>query len=555
MRLPRDSNALLGVLLLLLIAGLALLAVLQYRWIDRLTDAERQSIRGHIDFSARHFVSDLQGELETIMRAFGRPEGGDLAERYMDWAQNARDPGLIEAIYVFDPIDELTLQKFDLVTMEVGAEVPWPAELLEIKRRIERQRATRRRIPPPFFPDAAVVFIGPRRGPPHGLFPEGAGGEPRVATLVKLDRDKLLNAILPRLARRHFEVGNDTYAVAVLDGAKVLYRSEPSWPDARRKPDFEMEFPPVDPRPRGGERAGPPLDDDDRPRRVQEDRQASWRLLVRRQDGGLDALVTAARRRNLAVSFGILVILAVTAALLVALLRRSDRLRAQQTQFVAAITHELNTPIAALLSAGENLEAGIVVDREKLMRYGRSIVKESRRLADMVAQVLEFAGLQARAGRRPHEPVDIAGILDEAVAQCRWLVDGSVIDVQTTIDEELPQVHGDAEALTRAVQNLLANAIRHGGGGKWVGLRASRDGKGNVTITVEDRGPGIASDDLSHLFEPFYRGRASGRTRGTGLGLTIVQQIAVAHGGSIEVDAGRRMGAAFKLVLPAVAHA
>ena len=104
--------------------------------------------------------------------------------------------------------------------------------------------------------------------------------------------------------------------------------------------------------------------------------------------------------------------------------------------------------------------------------------------------------------------------------------------------------------MTRAVQNLIANAIRHGGSGNYVGVRAVRKGFG-VAITVEDRGPGIDKNDASHLFEPFYRGRKSGGVRGTGLGLAIVRQIARAHGGSVEVDRHARGGAAFTIHLPA----
>jgi signal transduction histidine kinase len=98
------------------------------------------------------------------------------------------------------------------------------------------------------------------------------------------------------------------------------------------------------------------------------------------------------------------------------------------------------------------------------------------------------------------------------------------------------------------VQNLVANAIRHGGDGKWVGVRAGRD-DGFVDITVEDRGPGIAAADLPHLFEPFYRGR-NAQTRGSGIGLAIVDRIARAHGGRVSVARRRERGAAFTLRLP-----
>jgi signal transduction histidine kinase len=235
---------------------------------------------------------------------------------------------------------------------------------------------------------------------------------------------------------------------------------------------------------------------------------------------------------------------------LAALLRRAERLREQQLQFVAAISHELNTPVAALRSAGENLRDGIISERDKVARYGESIVRESTRLGELVGQVLEMAGMQARH-RAVHEPVDIAAVIEDAVAQCDWLIRGTPVRIETDVEDGLSPISGDPGALTRAVQNLVANAVRHGGSGEWIGVRAVRDGH-HVRITVEDRGPGIDAGEAAHLFEPFYRGRNSATVPGAGLGLAIVQQVAVAHGGSVEIER-RRGGAAFTIQLPAVA--
>jgi signal transduction histidine kinase len=181
-------------------------------------------------------------------------------------------------------------------------------------------------------------------------------------------------------------------------------------------------------------------------------------------------------------------------------------------------------------------------------RYGSAIVKESRRLTEMIGQVLAYGGMQSRR-KLPHAPVDVASVVDEAIATCRWMAEEQSVVIETHIDRNLPLVDGDAASLARAVQNLIGNAVRHGAAGKWVGVRATAD-DGRVVIVVEDRGPGIAARDLPHLFEPFYRGRGADRVRGSGLGLTIVKQIAVAHGGSVVVDRPKEGGAVFTLRLP-----
>ncbi|HUP60348.1 MAG TPA: HAMP domain-containing sensor histidine kinase [Thermoanaerobaculia bacterium] len=532
----RGTNALLAALLVLLVAGLGVLAVLQYGWIDRVSDAERERMRANIDFAARRFTEELRAEIGEVFESFARPEGGDLGQRYGDWASIAVHPRLIANIYVIqrDSVRMLDLDSLQLV------ESTWPEALAGLRRQIESM-AGPARWPPPFVADVPGLLIAPRRGPPPAGFEEMRDDRPAI--FVQLDRAQLVDVILPQLAAQHFATGTDSYDVAVMRGTELLFRSDPSWPDGRTLPDVEVPFvafePAVRPVPlRAMAPNRPPME--------------PWRLLVRRRDAALETLVASARRRNLALSFGILFILAATVALLLALLRRADRLRAQQAQFVAAMTHELNTPIAALRAAGENLKDGIVADGEKLTRYGDVIVKESARLGDMVAQVLDFAGIQARANARAsHEPVDVEAIVGEAVEQCRAL--DAEVTIETQVETDLPRVRGDAQALTRAIQNLVANAIRHGGSGGWVGVRVSRNGSG-VAITVEDRGPGIDGRDTARLFEPFYRGRNSTRVRGAGLGLAIVQQIARAHGGSVDVDRKRRSGAAFTIHLPAETH-
>src|SRR5439155_4948400 len=121
-----------------------------------------------------------------------------------------------------------------------------------------------------------------------------------------------------------------------------------------------------------------------------------WRIVVRRHAGPLTERVSAARRSNLMVSGAILAVLTIAVLTLALPVRPADRLRAQQFDFVAGITHELNTPLAALTSAGQNLADGIISSDLRVVRYGAMIAREARRLSDLVAQVLEFAGLQAR---------------------------------------------------------------------------------------------------------------------------------------------------------------
>jgi signal transduction histidine kinase len=381
----------------------------------------------------------------------------------------------------------------------------------------------------------------------HEMYKVPAGPACPAYTIVEVDRDFIARVMLPDLTRRYFDTPNGReYEVAVLgENGEMLYRSDPS-NAAEFRADVTLPIFSVRAlRKLPGEM--PPMLSEPPPHRP------LWQLLVRHHGGSLEDVVAATRRRNLLLTGGILAVLAGTVLALVAMLRTAERLRLQQLEFVAGVTHELNTPVAALTSAGQNLADGIITEPSQVSRYGTAIVKESRRLTEMIGQVLAYGGMESRR-KLPHVPVDVANVIDEAISACRWMADEQSIAIETDVDRALPLVDGDAASLARAVQNLIANAIRHGAVGKWVAIRAAAEDR-SVAISVEDRGPGISARDLPHLFEPFYRGRGADRVRGSGLGLTIVKQIAAAHGGSVSVDKRRDGGAIFTLRLPAHAAA
>jgi len=339
--------------------------------------------------------------------------------------------------------------------------------------------------------------------------------------VVQFDAADLTQRVFPDAARRYF----DDFDVAVSHGNAIAYRSSSSWPESLQNANPDLVWSLLLTKHRVEEHG------------IRE-AQSSWRLLVRHHGEAISELVAHGRRHDLAFAMAILSLLAASLVVLAAATRRAERLRRQQIEFVAGVTHELHTPLAALASAGQNLADSVPVDT---VRYGETIVKETHRLIDLVDQVLQFGGIEAGAVPRREEIVDTRATIDEAIAGERGVrIDSS--------GDGAPAIRGDRAAVTRAVQNLVANAIRHGGAGGWVGVSAGAE-NGFVVIRVEDRGSGIAAADLPHLFEPFYRGR-NAQTRGSGLGLTIVDRVARSHGGSISVTMGREHGAEFVLRLP-----
>ena len=283
----------------------------------------------------------------------------------------------------------------------------------------------------------------------------------------------------------------------------------------------------------------------------------AWSVLVQHAAGSLDAAVAQTRLRNLWMSFGILSVLVVSIGLVWFNARRSERLAAQQMDFVATVSHELRTPLTVIRSAAQNLSAGVVHDSTQAKQYGDLIETEGRRLTDMVEQVLEFAGLSGNR-RRPvmARPTDAGALARDVATTYSALVDAEGIAVQVDVAPDLPLVLVDEGALRRALQNLVVNAIKYGADGRWIGISAqaaTTRGEREVQISVSDRGRGIDPAELVHIFEPFYRGQfaVERQIHGNGLGLSLVKRIAEAHGGRVTVKSAAGQGATFTLHLPA----
>jgi signal transduction histidine kinase len=280
-----------------------------------------------------------------------------------------------------------------------------------------------------------------------------------------------------------------------------------------------------------------------------------WILLAQHQSGSLEAHVTQVRQRNLAISFGILLLLTVSVGMLSVSSRRAQRLARQQMEFVAGVSHELRTPIAVIRSASENLSQGVVSSPDRVKRYGDTIGTEARRLGDMVERVLQYAGIEAGRVIAATAPVEPLSVVDDALRATAPVIAGHGITVERRVPEMLPLVIGDAPALTSAVQNLITNAVKYGGADRWIGITMAQAGQGSrqeIRIAVEDHGAGIAQADLPHLFEPFYRGAdaSAAQIQGNGLGLSIVKRIIEAHGGRVTVETTVGTGTTFTLHLP-----
>ena len=602
-----------------LLVLVAALATLQYRWVGQVSEAERAQLGESLDRRVQELAEDFDRELSRAFRVFqpvdalSTPmQAEPFARRYDEWLRSAPFPALVKtAWYARVENGAVDLFRFD-VARRAFEPAAWPATLEPVRMRLTRQLPS----PNPLGSGTATVLLASGTPllpevpallipvPEHGQtakLPDLARGRPGVMVAFHLDASQIVlefdrahvqDTVLPALVDRHFSA-DDRYRVAVIDEQqRVLFArglDEPASLDAARAdataPFFSLRLDAL--REAVSVRMTETVRDrsaaarlyagavrrpettknlDSKMSFVFEQRagaveriataSAGWRVLVQHSAGSLDAAVANARRRNLWLSFGILAVLAASVGLIVINARRSERLAAQQMDFVATVSHELRTPLAVIRSAAQNLSAGVVHEPAQASRYGDLIEAEGRRLTDMVEQVLEYAGLSGNRRPRAAGPVDAGAVVRDVAASSHSLFDAERFDVEIDVAPDLPHALADESALRRALQNLVANALKYAADGRWLRIAVQKGGArhdNEVQITVSDRGRGIAADDLAHIFEPFYRGRYAieRQIHGNGLGLSLVKRIADAHGGRVGVRSVPGEGTTFTLHLPA----
>ncbi|MEM8929793.1 MAG: HAMP domain-containing sensor histidine kinase [Acidobacteriota bacterium] len=595
-----------------LVALLGVLGTLQVHWLEEIHDADRERTRNRLEDDVSRFADELNGELSRLVASLQpRHRGIDAADllttSWHRWQESARQPDLLDAVYLLSKEDtrsrawildapagmlnETTLpphlasigEELAAAFQQPGPPLDEPRPTGERSRRDRgRERVAWLRPLRPEIPALVVPFLGPSpaahadestsldRDPGRARRPfdrrgrDGTLLQHRPVLLLVLDRDVLLDVWLPTLVRRHFGsppsfhlriVANEAAPFTASDNPPI-FAAGPAVPGTAVVDATAPLFGPL--------QFAQPNRGDPRGRRLLSalaamaglDRSA-WRLEARHPAGSLDTAVDRARTRNLLVVLGILAVLAASVIQLSRSARRTRELARRQIDFVAGVTHELRTPLAALRSAGQNLADGVVAAPNQVRRYGQLVDREAGRLSDLVDQVLAFARLQSSAPRLDLEAVEVDTVIAAVAEAHRSTLDAENIRLEVELDSDLPAVRADRRALERILGNLVANAAKYGqpagpDAPRWIGLEARRAEPSRVEIMVRDRGPGIDPRDRPRLFEPFVRGRelAASAVPGSGLGLALVRQWTEAQDGRVDVAPTAGGGATFTVTLP-----
>ena len=214
--------------------------------------------------------------------------------------------------------------------------------------------------------------------------------------------------------------------------------------------------------------------------------------------------------------------------------------QARERRFTADVAHELRTPLTAIVNEASLLAEHIERMPAETRRPAELLVEDVKRLRDLVEDLLEISRLEAGTQPIREERVDLGSLVVTAVRSRGW-------QERVRLDADEVVLVTDPRRVERIVVNLIGNALEHGG--RDVGVRVGADGVG-AFVEVSDRGPGIAREDLPHLFDRFYKADPARTGRGTGLGLAIALENARLLGGDVDVWSEIGLGARFTLRLP-----
>jgi signal transduction histidine kinase len=221
-----------------------------------------------------------------------------------------------------------------------------------------------------------------------------------------------------------------------------------------------------------------------------------------------------------------------------------------KSDFISNVSHELRTPLALIRLYAETLELGRLSNQDKRQEYYSIIRKESERLTALINNILDFSRIEAGRKEYDFRETDLSELVRNTLESYRYQIDQHGFTFEEKISE-VPPLKVDREAMARSLVNLVNNALKYSHDRKYIGVNLYRE-DGSVKLEVIDHGIGIPASEQGKIFEKFYRvgNPLVNNTKGSGLGLSLVQHIARAHGGEVAVDSTPGAGSKFTITLP-----
>jgi len=231
--------------------------------------------------------------------------------------------------------------------------------------------------------------------------------------------------------------------------------------------------------------------------------------------------------------------------------RRDLRLAEMRSQFVSSVSHELKTPLTSIRMFAETLRLRRSKDQKMQDEYLDTIVNESQRLTRLLNNVLDFSKIEKGKRAYKMEPGSLPEIIRTAARAMEYQLSQQDFKLHVQIDEDMPDIQMDGDAIEQALLNLISNAMKYSGDSRDIDMKLEKT-ENQAVVQVIDRGIGLDPYEQKKIFDKFYRvpSPENERTAGTGLGLSLVTHIVEAHGGRLDVESKKEQGSVFSIFLP-----
>jgi signal transduction histidine kinase len=444
--------------LIAIMAIVSVLAYQQYRWIVRVAAAEAKTNHEKLVAELKKVADDFDTEITRAQLTFAGFAGtstadvlAKAADRLQEFRRLSDHPGLIAATEVTEGLP-------DPFTIDPG---PPPAFVVPVAVMDARGASVEGRYlaMQPFVETGSQIRAGTGLGMRFGGAP--------LRLRVVLDQDYCARVLLPKLLDRHlgsrFPDHYDVLIRAVQDGKVVRQTGKATnqpWDESRRifsiRPDClsdQADRGALTVSSRATASLASLLQQPGRCASAEAGASGAWMLYVRARPSLAEA-TQFAQRQNLAISFGVLLVLALTVAVLFVSAHRASELAALHKQFAAGVSHELRTPLSIISSAGENLADGVVESPEQVRQYGQMIHSHSEQLAAMIENALWFARKDANRTLETEE-IDVDELVRAAAVTCGRILEQAGVVLEQDIEPKLPPIRGNRTLLLHGLQNLL----------------------------------------------------------------------------------------------------
>jgi signal transduction histidine kinase len=349
---------------------------------------------------------------------------------------------------------------------------------------------------------------------------EKSGLNPQGILVAEIDEESFKTELLDSVLSEYLKEGDMNVIVSKIQGEELIGKTDPKFSVSTLTAFFEENFPP-------------------------------WKMDFFRTKAESSSLKSLSKNFYFWTILILFIILAFGGVLIVRTLSHEMEILKVKSDFVSSVSHELKTPLTSIKALLERLKEGKVKDSDIMMEYFSLISHDTEKLTRLVKNILDFSKIEEGKMEYEFEETDVPALVRQELEAFQQDEIYRDVKMRVHIAENIPPVQTDSSALARAICNLLNNAVKFSPENPNISVGVIFE-KGNIEISVKDKGIGIPEDEIDKIFDKFYQGKNSQEltVKGTGLGLTLVKHIAEAHGGWVSVKSKQGAGSTFSLILP-----